>query len=405
VAEGQPRANLGFFPLTMDYREKMYAGGLIPGGFFKREGAPNQKEILTMRLMDRPIRPLFPDGYIWEVQVQAYVISSDKENDADICAINAASASLTLSSLPWNGPIGAVRIGRVDDEFVVNPTASQREESDLDLVVTGTQAAVTMVEASANEQTEDVIVAALELAHSEIKKICAALEELRAVAGREKDSFEPQVEDPQLLEVIRQETSELWREAHTRPGTKREKKDHLSDAMKSCIERFAPADDEGDVDQDRAALVKRYATDVSREVFRAVTLSGTRVDGREPAQIRALTSEVSVLPRAHGSALFRRGETQSLVTTTLGTKFAEQLIEGLHETYYRKFNLHYNFPNFCVGEPKFIRGPSRREVGHGKLAERALACVLPDHDDFPYTIRIVSAARRPWRPCAAAPCR
>ncbi len=390
LADGKPRGNLGFFPLTMDYREKMYASGLIPGGFFKREGRPTEKEILTMRLMDRPIRPLFPKGFMWDVQVQAMVLSHDMQNDSDILAINAGSAALAISPLPWNGPVGAVRIGRIDDEWVVNPTVAQRAESELDLVVVGTATAISMVEASANEMREDVIVEALEVAHRAIVPICEAQARLVAICGKEKMAFDPPIEDPALLDEIRSKCTADLTTAHTASGDKHTKNAIHKAAIKAIVAEYAPAGDDGEADADRVSLVKRYAEIASREAFRAVVLTGTRYDGRRPDEVRNLESSVGLLPRAHGSALFQRGETQNLTVLALGSKREEQLIEGLHETYWNKFMLHYNFANFCVGEPKFIRGPGRREIGHGKLAERALQCVLPDHDDFPYTIRLVA---------------
>ena len=390
MSHGTPRAGLNFLPLTMDYREKKYANGSIPGGFFKREGRPSEKEILTMRMMDRPMRPLFPAGLHRDIQVQAYVLSSDSEYDADILAINAGSCAIATSDLAWNGPVGAVRIGRIDGEWILNPSMTEREESDMDLVVVGTSAAITMVEGAAKEVPEDDMVRALEIAHEAIVKLCDAQNRLVDEAGKPKMAFDPPAEDATLRDTIRSEWSERIEEAHRRPGTKHQKRDYHSAAMKAIVEEYAPADADGNVDRDRVQLVKRHAEEISQEVFRAICLSGKRYDDRAPEDVRDLDCEVAFLPRAHGSALFQRGETQMISTVTLGTKREEQLIEGLHETYYRKFMLHYNFPNFCVGDTKPIRGPARREIGHGKLGERALQAVLPPHDEFPYTIRVVS---------------
>jgi polyribonucleotide nucleotidyltransferase len=391
VSEGPPKFKQDFFPLTMDYREKSYADGSIPGGFFKREGRPTEKETLTMRLMDRPMRPLFPAGYFREVQVQASVLSSDQENDADIHAVNAGSCALALSDLPWNGPVGAVRIGRVDDAWVVNPTATQRKSSKLDLIVVGTKHAITMVECSAKELPEAEMVEALEVAHAEIRRICDAQIELIAAAGRPKVSWTKPVEDVSTLARIRKDFTKTIEEAHRKPGNKLARNKTHKECLEAIVKTFVPEETTTDpVILEKKALVKRFAEQVSQEVFREICLSGRRYDDRQHGDIRPIEIEVGLLPRAHGSCLFQRGETQALVVTTLGTKLDEQLVEGLHDKEYRNFYLHYNFPNFSVNDTKPIRGASRREIGHGKLGERAVAAVLPPHEDFPYTIRIVS---------------
>jgi polyribonucleotide nucleotidyltransferase len=390
VAEGPLRQKQDFLPLTMDYREKMYASGSVPGGFFKREGRPTEKETLTMRLMDRPIRPLFPEGLARDIQVQAMVLSSDDETDADVLAVNAASAALALSPLPWAGPVGAVRIGRIDGAWVINPTNTQRKTSQLDLVVVGTAKAITMVEASANEIPEADMVQALEVAHAEIVRICAAQSDLIRQANRPKTEFAGLPEDEALLKQFRKKYSDTIEKAHRTPGTKLERAAVHKEALKKIVEEHTPKDGTPEEIADRVSLLKRYAEQVSEEVFRKICLTGRRYDDRKPEDIRNIEIEVGVLPRTHGSALFQRGETQALVVTTLGTKLDEQMIEGLHDTYRRAFMLHYNFPNFSVGDTKPIRGPSRREIGHGKLGERALEAVLPPAAEFPYTIRIVS---------------
>ena len=395
VSEGPLKFKQDFFPLTMDYREKAYADGSIPGGFFKREGRPTEKETLTMRLMDRPMRPLFPSGYMRDVQVQASVLSSDQENDADIHAVNAGSCALALSELPWNGPVGAVRIGRVDDLWVINPTATQRKTSKLDLIVVGTKHAITMVECSAKELPEAEMVEALEVAHAEIIRICDAQLELVATAGRPKAAWTKPAEDESIVAKIRSDWTKAIEEAHRKPGRKLERNKSHKDALEAILKSFFPDYDKDSLVKDpvveeKRALVKRYAEQVSQEVFREICLSGRRYDDRGPADIRAIEIEVGLLPRTHGSCLFQRGETQALVVTTLGTKLDEQLVEGLHDKEYRSFYLHYNFPNFSVNDTKPIRGASRREIGHGKLGERAVAAVLPPHEEFPYTIRIVS---------------
>ncbi len=391
VSEGPPKFKQDFFPLTMDYREKSYADGSIPGGFFKREGRPTEKETLTMRLMDRPMRPLFPAGYMRDVQVQASVLSSDQENDGDIHAVNAGSCALALSELPWNGPVGAVRIGRVDDLWVINPTATQRKTSKLDLIVVGTKNAITMVECSAKELPEAEMVEALEVAHAEIRRICDAQIELVAAAGRKKAEWTKPVEDASIVAKIRKDFTKSIEEAHRKPGNKLARNKTHKDALEAIVKSFVPEESTTDpAILEKKALVKRFAEQVSQEVFREICLSGRRYDDRQHGDIRPIEIEVGLLPRAHGSCLFQRGETQALVVTTLGTKLDEQLVEGLHDKEYRNFYLHYNFPNFSVNDTKPIRGASRREIGHGKLGERAVAAVLPPHEDFPYTIRIVS---------------
>jgi polyribonucleotide nucleotidyltransferase len=390
VADGPPPPRLDFFPLTMDFREKMYAGGSVPGGFFKREGRPTEKETLTMRMMDRPIRPLFPEGVGREVQIQAMVLSSDQELDCDVLAINAASAALAVSPLPWNGPVGAVRIGRVDSAWVVNPTLAQRKTSQVDLVVVGTDRAITMVEASAKEIPEADMVEALEIAHAEVAKLCRAQKELVALGGRKKNSPTPPAEDAELLRTIRSRYAEQLEQVHRSPGTKLVRNAAHKEALAKIVAEHTPtAGTQAEIDA-RVALVKRCAEEVSEEVFRKICLSRRRYDDRAPEDIRAIDIEVGILPRTHGSALFQRGETQALVVVTLGTKLDAQMIEGLHERYDRTFMLHYNFPNFSVGETKPIRGPSRREIGHGKLGERALECVIPPQEEFPYVLRVVS---------------
>jgi polyribonucleotide nucleotidyltransferase len=390
VSEGPLKFKQDFFPLTMDYREKAYADGSIPGGFFKREGRPTEKETLTMRLMDRPMRPLFPAGYMRDVQVQASVLSSDQENDADIMAVNAGSCALALSELPWNGPVGAVRIGRVEEAWVINPTSTQRKTSKLDLIVVGTKHAITMVECSAKELPEAEMVEALEVAHAEIVRICEAQLQLVATAGRKKAEWTRPVEDESVVKKIRKDFTSALEEAHRKPGNKLARNKGHKEALEAIVKSFVPEDPKTPEEEAKKALVKRYAEQVSQEVFREICLSGRRYDDRQGPDIRPIEIEVGILPRAHGSCLFQRGETQALVVTTLGTKLDEQLIEGLHDKEYRNFYLHYNFPNFSVNDTKPIRGASRREIGHGKLGERAVGAVLPPHEDFPYTIRIVS---------------
>ncbi len=388
--DGPPNQKVDFLPLTMDYREKTYSDGMIPGGFFKREGRPTEKETLTMRLMDRPIRPLFPEGLIREIQVQAMTLSSDMEQDCDVLAVNAASCALAVSSLPWNGPIGAVRIGKIGDEWIVNPTLTQRKTTLVDLVVCGTKHAITMVECSAKELPEADVVRALELAHEVIVALCKAQEELVKLAGKPKVAFEGLPENAALWSAFETKYTAAIETAHRTRGNKHQVNAVHKEALKKIVEENTPTTGTPAEIDAAKSLAKRYAERLSRNVFRKLCVSGTRYDGRKPDEIRNIEIEVGVLPRAHGSALFQRGETQALVVATLGTKLDEQLIEGLHEKQYRKFMLHYNFPNFSTGDTKPIRGPSRREIGHGKLGERSLESVLPPHEEFPYTIRIVS---------------
>ena len=391
ASNGTPREGTDFFPLTIDYREKTYAAGKIPGGFLKRESAPSPKEILTCRMTDRPIRPLWPEGYIEEVQVQTFVISYDQENDPDVLSINSASAALALTKLPFLGPVGAVRIGMKGDQFVAFPDQKTIAESALDLVVAGTKSAVTMVECGCNELSEEVLLEAIFFGHEIIQRICDAIEELRRKVGWTKVTVADKPVNPAAVAAVRTTYAAALKTALH----KREKLDRqaatkeVGKAIKTAL-----ADKENKV----PAAGKFSGSDVSgaiheveRELIREAALSGVRVDGRGEADIRPITIEVGVLPRAHGSALFTRGETQALVAATLGTSDDEKIIDGLHAVEFRKkYYLHYNFPPMSVGEARPIRGPSRREIGHGALAERAVAPVLPEPSTFPYTLRVVS---------------
>jgi polyribonucleotide nucleotidyltransferase len=387
AVDGPVRPGLDFFPLTMDYREKPSAAGKIPGGFFKREGRPTTKEILTMRCMDRPVRPLFVDGYKGDVQVQAMVLSADQENDPDVLAVNGASAALHVSDIPFLGPLGAVRVGYVGGKLVINPTHSERKSSLLDLIVAGTKDAVTMVEAGAKEISEEKMLEAISFGHAAVKEICAMQDELRAQGGHKKQDVVPAARDEALAKSIEGAYSGRAREALKAPGGKLAKGRALDEVKKACIAEFAPA---GAEDPVKLGFVKSYFEETAKKAFRELTLSGARQDGRKSDEIRDITCEVGFLPRAHGSALFTRGETQALVTATLGTSLDEQIVDGLLDEERRRFLLHYNFPSFSVREVKPIRGPGRREIGHGNLAERAIEPVLPEHDSFPYTLRIVS---------------
>ncbi len=383
---GKAREGIDFFPLTMDYREKTGSAGKIPGGFFKREGRPTTKEILTMRMMDRPIRPLFPDGFKAEVQIQAFVLSADPELDPDMAAINGASAALNISSIPFNGPVGAVRVGLIEDELVINPTHTERTQSSLDLVVVGTANAVTMVECGARELSEETMLEAIALAHESIKAICETQNALREQVGNEKFEFVPPQVNADLVGELSEKYAGAVREAFGNDG-KHAKGAALAAVRAEAIEHFVPGEEK---DILKVKEVKNLFHDLESNIVRAMALEGTRIDGRSPTDIRPIECGVGFLPRAHGSALFTRGETQALVTATLGTADDEQIIDGLQDEVRRKFLLHYNFPPFSVRETRPIRGPGRREIGHGALAERSVEPVLPDNETFPYTLRVVS---------------
>ena len=384
VASKTLKPDADFLPLTVNYQEKAYSAGKIPGGFFKREGAPSEKEVLTSRLIDRPIRPLMPEGYFYETQIIVSVLSIDQTMSSDVIGIVAASAALAVSDIPGSGLLAGVRIGRVNGQFVVNPDKKAQEESELNLVVAGTKDAVMMVEAGADGLSEDTMIDAIELAHCEIKNIVAKIEELQAKAGKAKRVLQVEAIDPELEQAVRQVAAAPICEAMY-IAAKAERQDRFAQILQEAIETVA-----GD-DADRKAKVKRVFADLEySEVRRMILEKKKRADGRGLSDIRPITSEVGILPRTHGSALFTRGETQALAVVTLGTSDDEQRIDALEGEYFRSFMLHYNFPPFSVGEAKMLRGPGRREVGHGKLAERALAAVLPTKEEFPYTIRLVS---------------
>jgi polyribonucleotide nucleotidyltransferase len=374
-----------FMPLTVDYKEYTYAGGRIPGGFFKREGRPTEKEILTSRLIDRPLRPSFQKGYRQETQIIALVLSADGENDPDVLAINAASAALTISEIPFHNPIGAVRVGYVDGEIVVNPTNAQRDLSDLDLVVAGTDNAIVMVEAGAREVSESVVLDAFDAAHAEIRRICDLQKQLRGDVGKEKLPvvYTPKFSEELLQELMGRHGASLKQAMQT--TGKHARRDAIR-AAREAVLAGVPAED-----TERLASVTAAIEEMEVRIFRNLMLEeSTRVDGRRFDEIRPISIDLGVLPRTHGSAIFTRGETQALVTITLGTPQEAQKIEDFEGETFQRFMLHYNFPPFSVGEVKFLRGPARREIGHGNLARRALAPLLPPEDEFAYTIRIVS---------------
>lgn len=384
VASKTLKPDADFLPLTVNYQEKAYSAGKIPGGYFKREGAPSEKETLTSRLIDRPIRPLIPDGFYYETQVIVSVLSVDQSMTSDILGITAASAALAISDVPFGGPLAGIRIGRVEGRFVTNPTMQELENSELDLVVAGTRDAILMVEAGARVVSESTLLEALELAHSEIKKIVSNVVELQETVGRSKRVVEAEPVSDELHNQVKQLVAAPIREAVLIPG-KTERQERLDRILADAIVTL------GDEDPTRNRHVREIYHDLEyHEVRNMILEKKTRADGRGPCDIRPISCETGILPRTHGSALFTRGETQSLAVVTLGTSEDEQRIDALEGEYFRTFMLHYNFPPFSVGETRPLRSPGRREVGHGKLAARALQSILPEKEAFPYTIRIVS---------------
>jgi polyribonucleotide nucleotidyltransferase len=384
VASQTAKPGVDFLPLTCDYQEKAYAAGKIPGGYFKREGRPSEKEVLTSRLIDRPIRPLFSENYHFETQVIAAVLSADQTGTSDVIGITAASAALSVSNIPFLGPVAGVKVGRVDGQFVINPDLATLEKSDLHLVVAGTADAVMMVEGGANEQPEAVMLGAIEAAHAEIKRIVAKILELQAKVGKTKRTVPEEHIDEGLKKQVRDLVAKPIREAIFIPN-KSARQEKLDEIKKEAVEKLKS----DDPDRERHVKLIFHSLEYT-EVRNMILEKGSRADGRGPADIRPITCEVGVLPRTHGSALFTRGETQSLAVVTLGTSDDEQRIDALEGEYYRTFMLHYNFPPFSVGEARPLRSPGRREVGHGALAERALKSVIPDKEKFPYTLRLVS---------------
>jgi polyribonucleotide nucleotidyltransferase len=385
-AQREPRVGFDFLPLTVDYREGNYASGKIPGGFFKREGRPNEKEVLTSRMIDRPLRPLFPEGYACETQVIGLLLSADLENDSDTLALIGASTALVISDIPFETPVGAVRVGYWDGAFVINPaSADLKTKSQLNLLVAGTESAIVMVEAAANEVSEAVMAQALVEGHNVIKQVVAVQNELRARVGKPKRPFAKKTVDPGIVAEIEGALTAPLLEAVRTKG-----KLESQARMKKVKDEYVASIPE-DQPERKAAFASVYDSLREKLLKREIFENGHRLDGRRFDEVRQITSEVGVLPRTHGSALFTRGETQALVTATLGTSEDSQIIDTVQEAEYRKrFMLHYNFPPFSVGEVKFLRGPGRREIGHGALAERALREMLPPEESFPYTIRIVS---------------
>src|SRR5271163_1494813 len=386
VAAPDPKEGLDFFPLTVDYREYTYAGGRIPGGFIKREGRPSEREVLTCRQIDRPIRPMFPKNFRNETQVIALVLSADKDNDPDVVGINAAGAALALSDIPFGGPIGAVRVGQVNGQFVVNPSYAERLESKLNITVVATKDGVVMIESGASGVTEDTVVDAIEFGHNEAKKICAAIDELVSKAGKPKRVVPPLEFDQEYFVALQAKVGDRLKDAL---DTKTHPKAESYALVKQIKDELAKALPEGDADAKKK--LSKYYEVVRERIFREqVTKERIRPDRRSFDEIREITIEVGVLPRVHGSALFTRGETQALVTVTLGTTDDQQRLETFQGEQRKRFMLHYNFPPFSVGEVGRMTGVGRREIGHGALAERAIAAVLPGEDESPYTMRVVS---------------
>jgi polyribonucleotide nucleotidyltransferase len=379
-----PREGIDFLPLTVDYREYTYASGRIPGGFFKREGKPAEKEVLTSRCIDRPVRPLFPSGWRYETQIIALVMSADQENDTDVLAITGASAALALSEIPFAKTIAGVRVGLVDGKYVINPTFQQRKDSKLDLVVAGSKDGLVMVEAGAKEVSEDQVVEALDAAHSAIKEIVAGIDALAAEAGRKKLTIATKEIGHDFYREVEEKVYVPLTEAMRIRG-KLENYDRVDEALKDLVASIP----EGEVV--RKTEAKAIFKELKEKVLREEVLThGVRLDGRKFDEVRPIWIETGVLPRTHGSAVFTRGETQALVTCTLGTADDAQKIESFEGESWKSFMLHYNFPPFSVGEVGFMRGPGRREVGHGALAERSLTPMMPTEEQFPYTVRVVS---------------
>ena len=395
VCRAKPREGIDFFPLQVDYRERRAAAGKFPGGFMKREGRPTNREILTARMIDRPMRPLFPKGFIDEVQIQINALAFDMQNDPDILAGLVASAAVAISDIPFIAPIAHVRVGRVDGQFVINPTQDQLAKSEFELTLAGTKHFINMIELGANEANEDVIADAVVFGHETIKVIVGMIEELQQQVGQDKVG-DYHLPDPKLVEEVKKKVLSKIRAAKGKPG-KADRAAAVDKVLADTLEDMAPTPTDAKATyteimaaKAKASQIRKIFVDVEELATRQAILDGTRPDGRDYYTIRPVTCSVAVLPRVHGSAIFTRGETQALCTVTLGTASDAQLVDGLMDEYDQKFMLHYNFPSYSVGEVRPIRGPGRREIGHGALAERALMPVIPSAETFPYTIRLIS---------------
>jgi len=390
VSEKKAKEGFDFLPLTIDYQEKAYSAGKIPGGFFKREGKPTDREVLISRLIDRPLRPLFPEGFNYETQGIASVLSYGDENVADLLSIIGVSAALTISDIPFNGPVGAVRVGMIDNQFIINPDIEEAEKSALNLVVAGTEQAVTMVEGGGAEIPERLLVEALIFAHEYIKKIVSLQKELQKIAGKTKRTFELKEINEEIKSYVKDFVSDKINQAIYKKN-KLERQQALEDILNECIQTLISKIPPDEQNKDLCStIIKIFDEIVKNRMRENIVNKGIRADGRKPDEIRPISCEVGLLPRVHGSALFTRGETQALVATTLGTSEDEQKIDSLEGEIFKTFMLHYNFLPSSVGEVKPLRGPGRREIGHGYLAERALSYVMPTKEEFPYTIRVVS---------------
>jgi len=389
VSDKEPKPGQNYFPLIVDLRESFSAGGRFPGGFIKREGRPSEKEILSSRLIDRTIRPLFPKGYMNETQIICQVISSDGENDGDVLGGVGASTALTLSDIPFAGPMAEVRVGRIDGEHVINPTISELDESDVDLIVGGTEDSVVMIEGEMDEISEQEMLEAIKAAHEAIQKLCAFQNELREELGREKREFVPDEIDADLEARVREVVGDQIKNIVNEGLGKEDYNEKIKEVKDSVAEQLLEEyeESEEDVEDD----IKSVLSDVEKEELRSLILEKKqRIDGRSPEDVREIWTEVGYMPRTHGSAVFTRGETQAMVSVTLGTKRDEQAVDTLFDEEAKQFMLHYNFPPFSVGETGFLRGPGRREIGHGHLAERALKKMMPSFDEFGYVIRVIS---------------
>ncbi|MGC1224781.1 MAG: polyribonucleotide nucleotidyltransferase, partial [Candidatus Sulfotelmatobacter sp.] len=386
TANADPREGIDFFPLTVDYREYTYAGGRFPGGFIKREGRMSEREVLTSRQIDRPVRPMFAEGFKCETQVIAFVLSADTNNDPDVLGINGASAALTLSDIPFLGPIGAVRVGQIHGKFIINPTYDEMRESLLNIMVVGTSDFIVMIESGAKEVSEEIVVDAIEFGHTEVKKICAALNDLRAKAGKKKREVTPPEFDQAYYDALKKKAGAQLSDALDTKKHPKAESHTLAKALKKKLQAEIPEDDEK-----AQAKLKQYFETLRERIFREEVIEKKRrPDARAFDEVRDIWIEAGILPRTHGSAIFTRGETQALVTTTLGTSDDMQRLEGFEGEAKKRFMLHYNFPPFSVGEVAFLRGAGRREIGHGALAERAVSAVLPTEESWPYAMRVVS---------------
>lgn len=386
VTMPEPREGMSFLPLTVNYQEKTYAAGKIPGGFFKREGRPSEKDTLTSRLIDRSIRPLFPKGFSHETQVIINILSVDRENDPDVIALIASSAALAVSDIPFYEILGAVRVGMKDGEYILNPTFEELEDSSMDVLVAGSRDAIMMVEGEAKEVSEADMLGALQFAHEQIIPVIELQEELKSTMGKEKWQFQEPVLNEELQSTLSGFCSAEMGEA-LKITDKKERKERLREIKDQAVAEYDETGEAESLAPEIDSLLKNMEKDLMRK---QILQNNLRIDGRGPKEIRQITCQVGLLPRTHGSAIFTRGETQALVVTTLGTSVDEQIIDALEADYRRKFMFHYNFPPFCVGEARFLRGPARREIGHGNLALRGVKSMLPGKEKFPYTIRIVA---------------